>query len=224
MGEYEAASSEVEERLIRMWEELLGIEGIGIRDNFFRVGGHSLMATQVVSRIREEYGIEIGLREMFEGPTVGELGERIEEGRRGGERVEEGRIGRASREEEIAAVVRAAAAVVFGSVGAGQRVLQHTGGGEADGRAGRGGVGEDVQRDGEATRGAEDEDRNNRRQACAGDLGTRSDEDRDRRYKPSARSRAREQARASSNRRSTKSIRPIGRAVDKSEIDKDKGR
>ena len=101
MEEYEAASREVEERLVGMWEELLGVERIGIRDNFFRIGGHSLMATQVVSRIREEYGVEIELREMFEGPTVAGLGERIEEAQRAGEGLEAPTIGRASRDQEI---------------------------------------------------------------------------------------------------------------------------
>ncbi len=102
MEEYEGPRSEVEERLVGMWEELLGVERIGIRDNFFRIGGHSLMATQVVSRIREEYGVEIELREMFEGPTVAGLGERIEEAIREGERKGEARIGRVRRDEEIA--------------------------------------------------------------------------------------------------------------------------
>ncbi len=101
MEEYEGPRSEVEERLVGMWGEMLGIGQIGIRDNFFRIGGHSLMATQVVSRVREEYGVEIELREMFEGPTVAGLGERIEEAQRVGEGLEAPTIGRASRDQEI---------------------------------------------------------------------------------------------------------------------------
>ncbi len=101
MEEYEGPRSEVEERLVGMWGEMLGIGQIGIRDNFFRIGGHSLMATQVVSRVREEYGVEIELREMFEGPTVAGLGERIEEAQRAGEGLEAPTIGRASRDQEI---------------------------------------------------------------------------------------------------------------------------
>src|SRR5262249_24200124 len=61
----------------RIWEEVLGIERIGIRDNFFDLGGHSLMATQVISRVQEAFQIEIGLRSLFEAPTVAGLVEKM---------------------------------------------------------------------------------------------------------------------------------------------------
>ena len=64
-----------EHRLVDIWAEVLRLppEQIGVQDNFFQLGGHSLMATQLVSRIRNAFSIELPLRQLFERPTVGEL-------------------------------------------------------------------------------------------------------------------------------------------------------
>jgi acyl carrier protein len=70
-GEYVAPRTELERRICEIWEELLGVERAGIEDNFFDLGGHSLMATQVVSRVRSALGLEVPLRTVFEHPTVG---------------------------------------------------------------------------------------------------------------------------------------------------------
>jgi len=63
----------VEEALASIWAEVLGLDQVGIHDNFLALGGHSLMATQVISRVREAFHIEIPLRILFEKPTIGEL-------------------------------------------------------------------------------------------------------------------------------------------------------
>jgi amino acid adenylation domain-containing protein len=72
-----APSNPVEEKLAGIWLELLGGEKVGIHDNFFDLGGNSLMAMQVSSRIREVLQVELPVRQLFETPTVAGLAQSI---------------------------------------------------------------------------------------------------------------------------------------------------
>src|SRR6185436_16139156 len=76
-GEYVAPRTELERRLCEIWEELLGAARVGIEDNFFDLGGHSMLATQMVSHVRSALRAELPLRAVFEHPTVAGLGERL---------------------------------------------------------------------------------------------------------------------------------------------------
>ncbi|MEN3329190.1 MAG: hypothetical protein V7638_3997 [Acidobacteriota bacterium] len=67
-----------EELLAGVWAELLGMDQVGIHDNFFDLGGHSLLMTQVVSRIRNLFRTEISLRVFFQNPTVATLAAAID--------------------------------------------------------------------------------------------------------------------------------------------------
>jgi acyl transferase domain-containing protein/acyl carrier protein len=67
---YEPPADDMEEQLVMIWEEILGVESIGGNDSFFELGGHSLLATQVLSRIRSRFGMEVPLRSLFIEPTV----------------------------------------------------------------------------------------------------------------------------------------------------------
>jgi acyl carrier protein len=69
----------MEEMLVEIWAEVLKLDKIGVHDNFFDIGGHSLKATQVISRIRETFRMDLSLRVLFEAPTVAELAMRVEQ-------------------------------------------------------------------------------------------------------------------------------------------------
>ncbi len=63
----------IEEALADIWAEVLDLERVGIHDNFFDLGGHSLLGTKVMSRVRNEFQVSLFLRTLFEAPTVAEL-------------------------------------------------------------------------------------------------------------------------------------------------------
>jgi len=65
--------TDTEERVAEILGELLDLEEIGLDDNFFMLGGHSLLGAQVIARLRETFGVQIDLRSLFESPTVASL-------------------------------------------------------------------------------------------------------------------------------------------------------
>ena len=77
--------SMTEEMLAEIWTEVLGRPGVRRRDNFFALGGHSLMATQVLSRIRSIWRVELPLRALFDAPTIERLALQVEAAQRRGE-------------------------------------------------------------------------------------------------------------------------------------------
>jgi amino acid adenylation domain-containing protein len=71
--------NELEEQLAEIVCKLLHVKSVGAADNFFNLGGHSLLATQLIVRIREAFDVELGLREVFEAPTIQQLAHSVEE-------------------------------------------------------------------------------------------------------------------------------------------------
>ncbi len=69
----------VEETLVTIWSDVLEIEPIGIRDNFFDFGGQSLRATRVLTRVRAELGVELSLTALFKTPTIEAMAAEIAE-------------------------------------------------------------------------------------------------------------------------------------------------
>ncbi len=69
---------EVETAICEIWQRLLGIQRVGRDDDFFELGGQSLIATQLFARLRERFGVDLGLRSLFDAPTPARLAAAIE--------------------------------------------------------------------------------------------------------------------------------------------------
>jgi amino acid adenylation domain-containing protein len=76
-----APRNPVEETVAGVCANILGVERVGVYDNFFELGGDSILATQLVSRLREAFAVEVSLRSLFEAPTVASLAKHIEAAR-----------------------------------------------------------------------------------------------------------------------------------------------
>ncbi|HSF38969.1 MAG TPA: non-ribosomal peptide synthase/polyketide synthase [Thermoanaerobaculia bacterium] len=72
-----APSTPAEQALAEIWCQVLRIERIGVHDDFFELGGDSLLAVRLLARLREVFRVEVPLRTLFEAPTVAELAPRI---------------------------------------------------------------------------------------------------------------------------------------------------
>ena len=75
------SGGELEQVVTSIWRELFGIEHIGLEDNFFDLGGNSLLAIQLMAQLRQTFGLELPLNNLFEAPTVAGLATRIAESR-----------------------------------------------------------------------------------------------------------------------------------------------
>ena len=95
---YAEPRSEVERLVALVWKDLLGIDRIGIWDGFFDLGGDSILATKLVTRLNEAFAAGFSLRSVFEKPTVAEMAAVILARRAEGGRVEEARIPRIPRD------------------------------------------------------------------------------------------------------------------------------
>lgn len=77
--EFVAPDGPVETKLAAIWSEVLKIDQVGVFDNFFRLGGHSLMAIRVIHRVNQAFRIDLSVRRVFEDPTVAGLALVVEE-------------------------------------------------------------------------------------------------------------------------------------------------
>ena len=70
---YIAPDNDVEQAIATIWQEVLGIDRVGSRDNFMDLGGDSLIAIQVLSRVRKRFAVDLAVTSLFDAPTVSEL-------------------------------------------------------------------------------------------------------------------------------------------------------
>jgi acyl carrier protein len=75
--EYVAPRTAVEERVASIWAEVLGVDRIGVFDNFFDLGGHSLLLTRVGVRLSKSFNKNVSIIEMFKYPTISSIAEFI---------------------------------------------------------------------------------------------------------------------------------------------------
>jgi acyl carrier protein len=78
-SQYRAPQTPAEQRTAAIVAEVLSLERVGIDDNFFLLGGHSLLGTQVVLRMRDAFDVDVTLWHLFEAQTVGRLAAKIEQ-------------------------------------------------------------------------------------------------------------------------------------------------
>ncbi|MGG6480616.1 condensation domain-containing protein, partial [Paenibacillus sp. NRS-1775] len=78
-ADYAAPQTWVESKLAQIWQDVLGLEQVGVKENFFEIGGHSLRATTLVSKIHKELNKSLPLRSIFEAPTIEQLAAIIEQ-------------------------------------------------------------------------------------------------------------------------------------------------
>ncbi|HEY0225181.1 MAG TPA: amino acid adenylation domain-containing protein, partial [Mycobacterium sp.] len=82
-AEYREPTTSTERRIAALFSALLGHDRVGVDDSFFDLGGHSLVATKLVTAIRSDCGVEVGIRDIFELGTVALLAERVDQLRSG---------------------------------------------------------------------------------------------------------------------------------------------
>ncbi|MGO4966553.1 lichenysin non-ribosomal peptide synthetase LicA [Bacillus paralicheniformis] len=83
-AEYAAPRNEYEEKMVGIWQEVLGTEQVGIHDQFFELGGHSLKAMAMLAKIYKAFGVEVPLQVLFEKPTVAALSGFVSEAEKDG--------------------------------------------------------------------------------------------------------------------------------------------
>jgi acyl carrier protein len=76
--QYVAPRTEIEKVLCEIWQEVLGLEQVGIEDNFFQLGGHSLLIVKLLSQLKQKMNITVQLKDMFDFAVLLEMSVHIE--------------------------------------------------------------------------------------------------------------------------------------------------
>jgi acyl carrier protein len=80
VDDYVAPVTDIQIKLAALWADLLRVSRVGIRNGFFALGGHSMLAVRMLNRLRETFGVEIPLRTVFRAQTIEELSAHVEAG------------------------------------------------------------------------------------------------------------------------------------------------
>lgn len=74
---YVAPTNDIETGIAEIWQEVLGVDSIGINDDFLELGGHSLLLTRIVMRVRKKFNVDLSLGNLFETPTIAAFGQEV---------------------------------------------------------------------------------------------------------------------------------------------------
>jgi len=77
-SQYVAPSTDLEKEIAAIWQQLLGVQQVGIHDNFFDSGGHSLLITQLFTQLRNTFEVKLALHSLFDLPTIASIAQEIE--------------------------------------------------------------------------------------------------------------------------------------------------
>ncbi|HUG52223.1 MAG TPA: phosphopantetheine-binding protein [Vicinamibacteria bacterium] len=80
-----APRNRTEGKIAQIWQKFMALDTIGVHDNFFDLGGHSLMGTQLMAKVREALEVDFAMAVLYEAPTVAEMAARVEEAHAGEE-------------------------------------------------------------------------------------------------------------------------------------------
>jgi amino acid adenylation domain-containing protein/thioester reductase-like protein len=78
--QYDAPRGEIEEAVAAIWRELLGLQRVGRQDNFFEVGGHSMLVVRALSKLSQRFGVSLKVTDLYKTPTIYQLATRIAKG------------------------------------------------------------------------------------------------------------------------------------------------
>jgi acyl carrier protein len=76
--EYIAPRTDYEQAIAVIWQDVMKRDRIGVDDHFFDIGGHSLLAVQIVARVKEQYAVEFSMRRLFEVATIAGMASYVE--------------------------------------------------------------------------------------------------------------------------------------------------
>ena len=75
--QYVAPRNDTEAKLAELWQDILGIEKVGITDNFFELGGHSLKVTLLINKVRQSLQMELDVKEVFQHPSIAAVSDKL---------------------------------------------------------------------------------------------------------------------------------------------------
>jgi aryl carrier-like protein len=95
----EAPDTPTEHLLANTWRKILRLDRVGVHENFFAIGGHSLAAMTTLARLRDDHRVSVSIKDFFENPTIKSLGRLIDRQNSNLEKTQQSTIGQETDEE-----------------------------------------------------------------------------------------------------------------------------